>query len=285
MAELYLPGGELSDRIALTGLKVRGFHGVFEHERENGQDFIIDVVLHTSMHRTPYGDDLAQTINYAEVADKVVEIVSGEPLNLIETLAERIADAALQFGALAADVTVHKPQAPIEHSFADVDVTVRRLSKLLQSPKPAAEVVVGIGSNMDDPVTQVEIGAGKLAKVLEYERMSRRRVTAAEVMPGQPSQPNYINAVMVGYTTLSPLALLRELQRIEDEQGRVREERWGPRTLDLDLVSYKVAGKEITSDDANLTLPHPRAHERSFVLEPWAEVDPWGMLSGKPVRR
>lgn len=281
---LLLPGGIPADRIALRGLTAKGHHGVFDHERENGQDFTVDITLHTKTARAAASDDLAQTISYADVADQVIGIITGEPVDLIETLAERIADAALATGALAVDVTVHKPSAPIPHDFTDAAVSIRRLGVLLRPPKPAAEVVVSLGSNLGDPVTQVEVGAGKLARVLEYERMSRTRVTAAEVAPGQPTQPNYINAIMIGSTTLSPLGLLAELQRIEDEQGRVRDERWGPRTLDLDLVSYKVAGNEITSDDPDLTLPHPRAHVRSFVMEPWAEVDPWGKLRGKHIR-
>lgn len=284
MADLYLPGGDLADRIELTGLTATGHHGVYDHEREDGQDFTVDITLHTRTGRAAASDDLDETISYADVADRVVEIITGEPVSLIETLAEQIAAAALGTGALAVDVTVHKPSAPIPHAFSDASVSIRRLDVLLQPPKPAAEVVVSIGSNLNDPVTQVEVGAGKLAKVLEYEQMSRTRVTAAEVAPGQPSQPNYINAVMIGSTTLSPLALLAELQRIEDEQGRTRETRWGPRTLDLDLVSYKVAGDEVTSDNPDLTLPHPRAHLRSFVMEPWAEVDPWGKLRGKLIR-
>ena len=281
---LLLPGGIPADRIALRGLTAKGHHGVFDHERENGQDFTVDITLHTKTARAAASDDLAQTISYADVADQVIGIITGEPVDLIETLAERIADAALATGALAVDVTVHKPSAPIPHDFTDAAVSIRRLGVLLRPPKPAADVVVSLGSNLNDPVTQVEIGAGKLARVLEYERMSRTRVTAAEVAPGQPTQPNYINAIMIGSTTLSPLGLLAELQRIEDEQGRVRDERWGPRTLDLDLVSYKVAGNEITSDDPDLTLPHPRAHVRRFVMEPWAEVDPWGKLRGKHIR-
>lgn len=283
MVELILPGGLPADRITLTGLTATGYHGVFDHEKRDGQDFTVDIVLHTKTARAAASDDLAQTISYADVADRVVDIIAGDAVDLIETLAEKIADGVLETGALAVDVTVHKPTAPITHAFSDVSVSIRRLGVLLQSPKPAANVVVSIGSNLGDPVTQVEVGAGKLARVLEYEQMSRTRVTAAEVAPGQPSQPNYINAVMIGTTTLSPLALLGELQRIEDEQGRAREERWGPRTLDLDLISYEIAGREVISHDPDLILPHPRAHVRSFVMEPWAEVDPWGKLRGRRI--
>ncbi|WP_182353258.1 2-amino-4-hydroxy-6-hydroxymethyldihydropteridine diphosphokinase [Flaviflexus huanghaiensis] len=284
MTDLYLPTGALADRIELTGLTARGYHGVHDFEKAEGQDFIVDIVLHTTVSRAAASDNLAHTISYSDVAGDAMTLITGEPFDLIETLAERIAESALATGALAVDVTVHKPSAPITHTFSDVSVSVRRLGVLLATPKPAADVVVGIGSNLDNPVTQVDIGAGKLARILEYEQMSRTRVTAADVAPGQPTQPNYVNAVMIGKTRLSPLGLLAELQRIEDEQGRTREDHWGPRTLDLDLISYKIAGHEITSDNPDLTLPHPRAHMRTFVMEPWAEVDPWGHLRGKPIR-
>lgn len=284
MPDLYLPTGALADRIELTGLTARGYHGVHDFEKAEGQDFIVDIVLHTTVSRAAASDNLAHTISYSDVAGDAMTLITGDPFDLIETLAERIAESALATGALAVDVTVHKPSAPITHTFSDVSVSVRRLGVLLATPKPAADVVVGIGSNLDNPVTQVDIGAGKLARILEYEQMSRTRVTAADVAPGQPTQPNYVNAVMIGKTRLSPLGLLAELQRIEDEQGRTREDHWGPRTLDLDLISYKIAGHEITSDNPDLTLPHPRAHMRTFVMEPWAEVDPWGHLRGKPIR-
>src|SRR5690606_1359135 len=91
-----------------------------------------------------------------------------------------------------------------------------------------------------------------------------------------PEAPVYLNAVVLVRTTLQPRALLDLLHRIEDAYGRVREERWGDRTLDLDLIDY--AGRRST--DPALTLPHPRAHERAFVLGPWAEVAPDAELPG-----
>lgn len=116
------------DTIALRGLRARGFHGVFEHERREGQDFITDVLLHLDAGPAGSQDDLAATANYAEVAATVERIVTGDPVDLIETVAQRIATAVLQEQPVAAsvEVTVHKPQAPIPADFADVSVTVRR---------------------------------------------------------------------------------------------------------------------------------------------------------------
>jgi 7,8-dihydroneopterin aldolase/epimerase/oxygenase len=115
------------DRISLTGLQVRGFHGVFEHERRDGQDFVVDAVLELSTAAATASDDIADTVHYGELAETLAAIVAGEPVNLIETLAARLADACLRDARVrAATVTVHKPQAPIPLAFADVAVTIRR---------------------------------------------------------------------------------------------------------------------------------------------------------------
>lgn len=117
----------LADRITLTGLRVRGHHGVLTHERRDGQDFVIDLVLHVDTAEAASTDNVAATAHYGEVADAVVAVVSGEPVDLIETLAARIADTVLRFARVdAVEVTVHKPQAPIAHDFLDVSVTITR---------------------------------------------------------------------------------------------------------------------------------------------------------------
>ena len=116
------------DQLSVTGIECWAHHGVFDHERRDGQPFVTDVVLHLDAGPAAAGDDLARTANYAEVADTVVRLVTGEPVDLIETLADRIARAVLaeQPVVTAVEVTVHKPQAPIPHDFADAAVTVHR---------------------------------------------------------------------------------------------------------------------------------------------------------------
>jgi len=115
------------DEIVLTGLTVFGRHGVYEHERENGQEFTIDVRLTMPLSQAAASDDVADTVHYGELAEKIAAVVAGDPVNLIETLAERIADVALSDPRVQfATVTVHKPHAPIPLTFADVSVTVRR---------------------------------------------------------------------------------------------------------------------------------------------------------------
>jgi 7,8-dihydroneopterin aldolase/epimerase/oxygenase len=117
----------MTDRISLTGLRARGRHGVYDFERAQGQDFVVDVILEVDLAPAAASDEVADTVHYGELAERLVTIVAGEPVNLIETLADRLATACLADKRVAAaTVTVHKPQAPIPHEFADVAVTLRR---------------------------------------------------------------------------------------------------------------------------------------------------------------
>jgi dihydroneopterin aldolase len=116
-----------TDRITLTGLRARGFHGVFPHEREQGQTFLVDVVLTVDTGPAAASDELADTVDYGAIADAIVAQVEGEPRNLIESLADRIAQSCLEHaGVHRVEVTVHKPDAPITAHFEDVAVTVVR---------------------------------------------------------------------------------------------------------------------------------------------------------------
>lgn len=116
-----------TDSITLTGLRVTAHHGVFDFERENGQEFVIDVTVWLDFRPASSGDDLARTIHYGELAVEVADAVRRDPVDLIETLAERIADVVLAHDAAErVRVTVHKPQAPIEIPFADVSVSIER---------------------------------------------------------------------------------------------------------------------------------------------------------------
>ncbi|WP_406726221.1 dihydroneopterin aldolase [Streptomyces sp. GD-15H] len=115
------------DRVALHGLKARGHHGVFPKEREEGQTFIVDLALGLDIRPAATDDDLTKTVHYGIVAEEVVAVVEGEPVNLIETLAERIAQVCLKHDVVQeVEVRVHKPDAPITVPFDDVTVTLTR---------------------------------------------------------------------------------------------------------------------------------------------------------------
>jgi 2-amino-4-hydroxy-6-hydroxymethyldihydropteridine diphosphokinase len=142
-------------------------------------------------------------------------------------------------------------------------------------PELPVRVVLGLGSNLGDRLANLQAavdalcgppGLGFLAVSPVYE--------TAPV--GGPSQPDFLNAVLLAVTALPARAVLDRAHAAEAARHRVRGVPWGPRTLDVDIISY---GEE-TSDDPALTLPHPRAHERAFVLVPWHDVDPGASIAG-----
>lgn len=121
------PSTKATDRISIRGLRARGRHGVLDQERRDGQDFGVDLVLSVSTRAAAASDDVVDTVDYGVLAVDVAAIVSGQPVRLIETLAERVADRCLADSRVqAVEVTVHKPQAPIPVPFDDVTVTIFR---------------------------------------------------------------------------------------------------------------------------------------------------------------
>jgi dihydroneopterin aldolase/2-amino-4-hydroxy-6-hydroxymethyldihydropteridine diphosphokinase len=137
------------------------------------------------------------------------------------------------------------------------------------------QVVLALGANLGDAVTTLAQAVSALRRVpgLEVTDVSPVYRTAPV---GGPEQPDYLNLVVQGTTTLTPAQLLDATSAIELDAGRTREVHWGPRTLDIDLV---VVGDHLL-DTERLTLPHPRAHERAFVLLPWLDIDPEAVLPG-----
>lgn len=265
-----------ADEIRLLGVAARGHHGVLDVEKRDGQDFVVDVILQVDLTAAGRTDDLARTVNYAEVAADVVDVITGEPYDLIETVASVIADRILARPLVEhVEVTVHKPQAPVGVPFGDVQVVVRRAKDV--------PVVLALGANLRradgvDPADTVREAARRLRRVrgLRGVRLSRLFVTAPVGGEAVVGQPDYVNAVALARTRLAPAGLLDQLHRIEADHGRTRQVRWGARTLDLDLIQYgdPRAGADVTSATPELMLPHPRAHERAFVLQPWLDVDP-----------
>ncbi|HEX2319015.1 MAG TPA: 2-amino-4-hydroxy-6-hydroxymethyldihydropteridine diphosphokinase [Streptosporangiaceae bacterium] len=144
-----------------------------------------------------------------------------------------------------------------------------------ENAEPGRQLVLALGSNLGDRLATLQAGLDALADV---PGISLQAVSAVfETSPvGGPDQPDYLNAVLLASSALPCQQILRFTQAAEHAQGRVRTVRWGPRTLDIDMIA---CGEEI-SQDPELTLPHPRAHERAFVLLPWQDVDPAATLPG-----
>jgi len=135
-------------------------------------------------------------------------------------------------------------------------------------------VVIALGSNIGDTNSHLHHAVEELGKSLEIIAVSSFYTTAPV---GGPVQDNYLNAVLVAESGMDPLDLLIVMQEIEVMAGRTREVHWGPRTLDLDLIAFG----DLLISEPHLELPHPRAHERTFVLEPWLEIDPQAQLPGR----
>lgn len=325
--------------IALKGLGALANHGVYDFERNRNQRFSADIVMWVETAGT--ADDIAATVSYADIADEAMAVLTGTAVDLIETLAETIASRVMSHeGVVGTEVTVHKPEAPIDHPFADVSVTVRAgqtdampLSLSLkgiyeaedgsvltgeieaygraQAPSPAEQeqsgalptrrdvraahaapahdaalpehlrsrrVVLAIGGNLGDvPVTLMHtVEALSYMEGFQIDDVSPIMRTKPVLAPGQAPQPDYWNAVVVGSAIASPDELFAQTSRIERELGRERHERWGARTVDIDIIQIE----GLASSDPVLTLPHPRAKERAFVLAPWLLCDPEAVLEG-----
>ena len=325
--------------IALKGLGALANHGVYDFERTRDQRFSADIVMWVETAGAT--DDIAATVSYADIADEAMAVLTGTAVDLIETLAETIAARVMSHeGVVGTEVTVHKPDAPIDHPFADVSVTVRAgetdampLSLSLkgiyeaedgsvltgeieaygraQAPSPAQQehrealpsrrgahaaeaareedtsrpahlrsrrVVLAIGGNLGDvPVTLMHtVDALSYMEGFQIDDVSPIMRTKPVLAPGQAPQPDYWNAIVVGSAIASPDELFAQTSRIERELGRERHERWGARTVDIDIIQIE----GLASADPVLTLPHPRAKDRAFVLAPWLLCDPDAVLEG-----
>ena len=194
-------GDVARDRIRLSGVRGRGFHGVFEHERREGQEFVVDVELAVDLGPAGASDDLTDTVNYGAVGAAVLARIEGRPYDLIERLAELVAQDALEHPSVdEVTVTVHKPQAPVGVPFADVTVVVTRRRTLVP-------VVVAVGANLprgeQRPQDTARAAIDALARHADVAVLAVSGLYDTEPVGG-PDQPTYVNAVVVARTALSP---------------------------------------------------------------------------------
>ncbi len=143
-----------------------------------------------------------------------------------------------------------------------------------------AVAVLSLGANLGDRRATIEAAIGRIAKTSGIKLLKQSEIYESVALTDSgydPEQPSYLNAAVQVETTLKPKALLAALNEIENEFGRIRIQRWAPRTLDIDIITY---GFELI-ETKSLIVPHPRAFERSFVLVPWLEIDPDAILPGR----
>lgn len=251
------------DVIKLTGLKIFGHHGVLEAEKKNGQYFMVDITIKTNFSKAARNDDLSATVNYAEVSDYVNCIFDEKQFNLIESLAYELAEKLILRYVIIdeIEVVIHKPSAPIDADFSDVSVA---------TTKKRHKAYIAVGSNLGDSEKIIEEGKKDL-----FSDNKVRLIKEADLIKTKPygmtEQPDFINGMWLVETILEPMELLERLNEVEAGQKRERIVHWGPRTLDLDIIYYD----DIIISSEKLCIPHCDMVNRSFVLEPLKQVDPF----------
>lgn len=251
------------DKIEIKALKLHAFHGCFDFEKKKGQDFFIDIVLWTDFTDAGHSDKLEDTVNYASVVETVKESFTGKTYNLIEAAAESVAYAVLiNFSKVREiEVTVHKPQAPVEESFEDINVSIRRKRHV---------AFIAVGSNMGDCKDTIEKAKSELLK-LEGCKLLKESSLIITKPYGGVEQDDFTNGMWKISTLLNPFELLDKLNEIEAFLGRERLIHWGPRTIDLDIIYFD----DLVINSKRLTIPHIDMANRDFVLMPLLEVDPF----------
>lgn len=265
------------DQIRLTGVRAVGKHGVLDFEHEREQTFVVDTTLFLDLAPAGHSDDLHDTVDYGAIAKGIVAIIEGDHVDLIEKLADRIASMILEYPAVArTQVTVHKPSAPIVVPFDDVSVTVERSRETASAASQVHHAVIAMGGNQGDMVATLRDAVRSIDGLASTQVTGVSPLYRTDAWGMPDGTPEFHNAVVSVNTRLSALELLRGLQRIEADHGRVRTDHWTSRTLDLDIIDFD--GQE--SQDPDLTLPHPRAWQRAFVLGPWLALEPDAELTG-----
>jgi len=249
------------DKIHIDGLEIFAHHGVLDAENQLGQKFLVSASLTLDLRQAGKADDLSQTVNYAQVCDKIRDCMTTKTHQLIETCTEGIASEILHTFPLVREITItiEKPWAPIGQSVRNLSVEIAR---------KWSKVYLGLGANMGDLKNALDQAIAALpSEGLRILRCSSYYTT--KPISDIP-QDDYLNCALEAETTLSPRELMTHLLEIEASLGRERTVHWGPRTIDIDLLTYD----NIVTDDPHVTLPHPRMHERLFVLVPLCELNP-----------
>ncbi len=256
------------DRIEIIGLRVVTLVGVLSHEREAAQPLEFDIFLECDLRDAGASDDLIDTAHYGMVAERAAAIARDSKDELLERLIHRIAEDALTFDRVeAVEVVVRKLRPPIPEDIQNTAVRIRRTRADLQiPPRTSHRAIVALGSNLGDRVGYLKLGVDELGSSL----IAQSQVFETAPVGGPDRQGAYLNMVVAVETSLDPFAILRRCQRIESLALRQRTVRWGPRTLDVDLLFFD----DVTIASPELTIPHPRFAERRFVLTPLAEVAP-----------
>ena len=251
------------DRIQIKNLEIYAKHGVFPEENVLGQKFVISAVLYTDTREAGKSDDLTKSIHYGEVSHFIRRFVEEHTWKLLETVAERLTEALLLEtpGLEKVCLEIQKPWAPIGLPLETVSVEIERQWHT---------AYVALGSNMGDKQAYLQLGVDRLKETRGCQLLAVSDFIATEPY-GVTDQAEFLNGVLKLRTLFTPHELLERLHEIEQEAKRERIIRWGPRTLDLDILLYD----DLILDEPELHIPHIEMHKRDFVLKPLCMMAPY----------
>lgn len=248
--------------IHIKDIKVFGFIGVYEEEKTVGQEFLISVSFSLSEGLDLSTDNLDNTVDYSDMCDRISSYFTDKRCDLMETAAEELSCILLNTYDMMTELTleIHKPNAEINVEFGDVYVSCT---------KKWEKVYMSLGSNMGDKDGYINNAVNALK---EYDTIRNVRLSNIYTTKpyGNTDQDDFRNAVCELECICTPFELLDICNKIENDNGRVRDEHWGPRTLDIDIVLF---GDRVINTD-RLIIPHIDMHNRQFVLEPLCELAP-----------
>ena len=250
------------DKIFIKNLEVFAHHGVFLEEKKTGQNFIFSAEIELGLQKAGLSDDLSSTVSYADICILIDEIVRCTQFDLLESLGEYLTkEILITYPKIKKiDLEISKPEAPIDLKFESVGIKISRSWH---------NSYISIGSNMGNKRGFLDSGIKKINNLETCEV-----INIAEYIQTKPygpvKQDDFINTVVEIRTLLAPENLLTELQKIEDSEGRERTIKWGPRTLDLDILFYD----DSIINTGELVVPHPEISKREFVLKPLMEIAP-----------
>lgn len=250
------------DEIRIKGLEVFAYHGVYPEENEKGQNFVVNATLYTDTREAGKRDELDLSTDYGYVCHFIEQYMTENTYKLIETVAEKMSqEILLHFDNIKAlDLEILKPNAPIGLLFDYVSAKIHRRWH---------SVYISIGSNIGDREKYIKDGIEGLKK-----HNLIRNVEVSELIVTKPyggvCQEDFLNGAVALETLLTPTELLSLLHEIEAAAGRERVVRWGPRTLDLDILFYD----KLVYEDDDLIIPHIDMENREFVLCPLSQLAP-----------
>lgn len=253
------------DKMYIRDFEIFAFHGVFEPEKQLGQKFIISLELELDLKTAGRTGDLTKSVHYGELCEKVEKEFTRESYDLIETAALNLADFILNEYKLIHGVKVFlkKPWAPVMKHLDTVEIMIERKRH---------KAYIGLGSNIGDKEVYLKDAIKYINDTPKIEVTKKSSFIVTKPW-GYVEQDDFLNCVIEVETLLEPDELMDVLLNIEQQLKRERIVRWGPRTIDLDIILYD----DLISSDEKVILPHPRMHEREFVLKPLNEIAPYLM--------